>query len=154
MKSCFKHGYTYSVQGTLMGFVSAGFTICLLWFGGSLVIKGEIILEKVNFAYGIRENVLNDININIKPGEKIALVGESMPLNYETFLEEKGSNLSGGQRQRLSIARVLLKKSEILIMDKGSMIEEGSHRELLDKKGYYYRLWSEQSLDEEEKISV
>lgn len=37
--------------------------------------------------------------------------------SYEHFLVEEGKNLSGGQRQRISIARGLIKKSEILILD-------------------------------------
>ena len=42
MRSCFKHGMTYNVQETFMSVVSGGFGICLLWFGGCLVLKGEI----------------------------------------------------------------------------------------------------------------
>lgn len=348
MRSCFKCGCTYNAQETLMNVISGGFGICLLWFGSSLVIKGEvsmgelisfnallayfiqpigrlinlqpqlqeaivasdrlgeildmelekseeesirpetlagnISLQNVSFAYGVKDNVLEDININISNGERIALVGESgsgkttiarllmgfyevkqgnillnnyeindidketlrskisyisqdsfffsgtikenlefagediayenmvdackkaqihdyiesLPLRYNTPLEEKGANLSGGQRQRLSIARALLKRPEILIMDeatsnldsiteraiqrtldectgnvttimiahrlstikkchkiyvmdKGRIIEEGNHRELLYKKGYYYNLWTEQTLDYEEQ---
>ncbi len=113
---------------------------------------------------------------------------------YQTVIGDRGSKLSGGQRQRLSIARAILKNppilildeatsaldteseylvqdaieklmnnrtsvviahrlstiknaDEIIVMDKGKIIERGTHKDLLNQNGAYTKLYKMQTFD-------
>ncbi len=241
------------------------------------VKEGRVDFKKVSFIYKDGEDVFNELNLSIKPGEKVAFVGYSgagkttvvklllrfldidhgvieidgqdisqvrqddlresiayvpqdpslfhrtvrenigygkegvtfkeiveaakkaeahefivnLKDGYDSLVGERGIKLSGGERQRIAIARAILKDAPIVILDEatssldslveekiqkaltdlienkttiiiahrlstikrmdrivvfdnGEVIESGSHEDLLQKKGVYYRLWQSQ----------
>ncbi len=60
---------------------------------------------------------------------------QSFPDGYDTYIEQGGSNVSGGQKQRLCIARALLKKPKILILDDSTSAVD-THTDAMIRKAF------------------
>lgn len=153
----------------------------------SWIFKGTI---KENIAYGKSDASDQEIIAAAKKARVHKFIMK-LPEGYDTLVEEDGGNLSQGQKQLICIARIMLTKPPmlildeatssidtrtelqiqeafdimmegrttfivahrlstiknadvILVMDKGRILEQGTHRELLAKHGYYYNLYHSQ----------
>ena len=153
----------------------------------SWIFKGTI---KENITYG-KDNATDEEIIAAAKKARVHKFIMKLPAGYDTMVEEDGGNLSQGQKQLLCIARIMLTKPPmlildeatssidtrtelqiqeafdammegrttfivahrlstiqnadlILVMDKGRILEQGTHQSLLEKHGYYYQLYNSQ----------
>lgn len=151
------------------------------------LFKGTI---KDNISYGKMNATIDEVK---KASQKACAHSfiRRLPNGYDSLVLEEGSNLSQGERQLISIARAILANPDILILDEatsnidtkteleinhgmkellkgrtsfviahrlstirdadeivvidsGKIVERGNHHELLQKKGYYYKLYKGQ----------
>lgn len=129
-------GGTGSSKSSLVNLISRLYDVS----EGSLKVGGRDVREydletlRNEVAVVLQKNVLFSGTIldNLRWGNKEATLEEckeacrlacadefieKMPMGYETHIEQGGANVSGGQKQRICIARALLKKPKILILD-------------------------------------
>lgn len=159
---------------------------------------GMVLQESWLFSSSIRDNIAygkeNATMQEIRKVSKLSGIDhfiQTFPDGYDTIINENGDNLSSGQKQLICIARLMLSKPKMLILDeatsnidtktelqiqeafdkimkgktsfvvahrlstiissdlilvmnKGNIIEQGTHKELLAKKGFYYNLYNSQ----------
>ena len=129
-------GGTGSSKSTLVNLISRFYDVSEgeLLIGGENIKNYDIEFLRNNIGMVLQKNVLfsGTIKENLKWGDKNATDEEiieackiaqadsfiqSFPDKYDTHIEQGGSNVSGGQKQRLCIARAIIKKPRILILD-------------------------------------
>ncbi|MCX6085770.1 MAG: ABC transporter ATP-binding protein, partial [Caldiserica bacterium] len=129
-------GETGSGKTTLVNLIPRFYDVC----GGRITVDdvdvrdatlaslrshmGIALQEAVLFTGTIRDNIRygrpDASDEEVQAAARVAAAEQfilGLPQGYDTKVEERGANLSGGQKQRLSIARALLMKPSILILD-------------------------------------
>lgn len=104
---------------------------------------GMVLQQNTLFTGTIRENLLwgneNATQAEIEAACKDAQAHQfimSFPNGYDTFLGQGGVNISGGQKQRLYIARAMLKKPQILILDDSTSAVDSATEEKIRESFY------------------
>lgn len=88
----------------------------------SIVTQDTILFNDTifnNITFGFKNYSLEEVENAAKIANAHEFI-ELLPDGYNTMIGDRGSTLSGGQKQRLSIARAILKNSEILILDEAT----------------------------------
>ena len=100
------------------------------------IVTQENILFNVSFYDNILYGKLTATKEDVENVARSALAHDFImktPNQYQTIIEENGTNISGGQRQRIAIARALLKNSPILLLDEATSALDTKSEKIVQK---------------------